>query len=151
MTSTAIQSPRKINFEKNLPDGAWSKIQISTQMFQKCRRPSPRRFALTPYYSSSLGLAILLYESLRIIIHLKLIDFFNLALNFWSNLLKIDFFHFFQLFPKSPSKSAHFGIFTFPQLPADLEIIKSTHSLWFRYEGKKDNSLLQTSKKIGRQ
>ena len=30
------------------------------------------------------------------------------------------YFSLFSIFLKSPSKSAHFGIFTFPQLPADL-------------------------------
>ena len=54
---------------------AQSKINISMQKVQICRKPSPARFARTPYYSSSRGLEILLYESLKSIFIWISIDF----------------------------------------------------------------------------
>ena len=46
-------------------DGADSKIDIFNEKVQIRRKPSPGRFARTPYYSSSRGLANLLYELLK--------------------------------------------------------------------------------------
>ena len=74
-------------------------------------------------------------------------DFFVFFKDFWypknienTKIYKIYVYIFF--FQNSTPKSPLFGIFTFPQLPADLEINFVTDSLWFRNIGKKDNSLL---------
>ena len=53
----------QINKIENRTDGAESKIDICINFLPKRRRPLGRRFPRTPYYSSSRGWNILLYES----------------------------------------------------------------------------------------
>ena len=82
-------------------DEAESKIDISIKKLPKMLQALRIKISLTPYYSSSLGFAILLYESLWQRNYLKLIDFFcKLIDKTCKNFEKI----IFSLFP-SPSSS----------------------------------------------
>ena len=75
-TSALICYPGKWNEIENRTDGPQSKIDISTAGAQICCKPPGWRLPRTPYYSSSWGLAILLYESLKSI-------FIRISIHFW--------------------------------------------------------------------
>ena len=107
ITYRRTRDPRQINHSKKLSPNVnsnrnlsgWSLIKNwhfkrkSTNMLQALWMQT----FLTPYYSSSRGWAILLYESLQSIIYLNLIIFFRFYLKFD---LKFNFFTFFIFLPK---------------------------------------------------
>ena len=97
-TSALICYPAKWNQIENRTDGPTSKIEISTAGAQICCKPPGWRFARTPYYSSSRGLAILLYESLKSIFFWNSVKFAKIPGNFAKNWWKHIFFTFFIFF-----------------------------------------------------
>ena len=97
-TSALICYPGKWNKIENRTYGPQSKLEISTAGAQICCKPPGWRFARTPYYSSSRGLAILLYESLLINMYLKRIVFSSKLIKFWRKKQKFEIFHFFIFF-----------------------------------------------------
>ena len=103
-----IWHPRKWNKIENRTDGPSPKIHISTKKIQKCRKPPGWRFARTPYYSSSRGLTILLYESLNWYFIWKLLCVFKIFNKFHKKLKKIGFFKKLQIFHFFPSADATF-------------------------------------------
>ena len=98
-TSALICYPRKWNKIENRTDGRPPKIDICTLSAPIGGKPLRRRFARTPYYSSSRGLEILLYESLKSIFIWISIDFRTIWLKFdeKSTFTKISKFAFFEL------------------------------------------------------
>ena len=98
-TSALICYPGKWNQIENRTDGPTSKIEISTAGAQICSSPPGWRFARTPYYSSSRGLEILLYESLKSILIWISIDFWSICFKIEEKLTftKISKFSFFEL------------------------------------------------------
>ena len=76
------------------------KLTFIPSRFLLCCKGLPRQFALTPYYSSSLGYDILLYESLLLNFCLKFIDFFINLPKKLIKIMKISIFHFFHFFRK---------------------------------------------------
>ena len=98
-TSALICYPGKWNQIENRTYGPTSKIEISTAGAQICCKPPGRRFARTPYYSSSRGLEILLYESLKSFFIWISIDFWEIwfKIDEKSTFTKISKFAFFEL------------------------------------------------------
>ena len=98
-TSALICYPRKWNKIENRTDGRPPKIDICTLSAPIGGKPLRRRFARTPYYSSSWGLEILLYESLKSILIWISIDFWSIwfKINEKLTFTKISKFALFEL------------------------------------------------------